>query len=555
MSNRHLFEKNLLALSSRHPYLAKIVSSATPSTSLEVSISRTGHPVPIIKKDGRKYPLHSLFDPQKEAKRIYQQNPREDFLVFLGLGGGYHIIPYLENPKVTYALIIEKELSQFAYLLSEIDFHNLFLDPRVFFIVNAEQEEIKNIIVSKYVPPITGDISTINLRSQLAHDELYFLGITQGIKEGLSQVSDDYTVQSHFGKTWFKNTIVNLAKAEKSYPTLGPVQKAIVTGAGPSLEIQIDSLLKIIEQAILIATDTSLPTLLEHNIVPHIVISIDCQHISYHHFISGFPSDIPLILDLASPPVLTRLAKQPVFFSSGHPFSRYVSKHWRPFPTIDTSGGNVSHAAISLADFLGAREIYLFGLDFSYPQGKSYARGTYLYNFFSSISNRKSSIESQFFQFLLRNENINLERKDDYILYTTKPMISYKERLENAALSLKGTLLPQEGMGVPLSIPEKPPTERVESSKTLFAAGRARMSAKEFLISYLEKIQSLPDPQSPLAKYFHGLEDSEKELWYTLFPAAAKIRKESGPLEGTEILRRVKHWSIEILEHTLTSLY
>ena len=555
MYNRHLFEKNLLALSSRHPQLAKSAAAVTPSNFSSVCTSRTGLPVPFIEKGGRQYPLHSTFDPLKEAKRLYQQNPKEHFLIFFGLGGGYHIAPYLENKNVSYAIIIEREISHFAFLLSVIDFHNLFLDPRVFLLVDVNENEIKEVIISKYVPPITGDISTVSLRSQLVHDEPYFLRITQGIKEALNEVSDDYTVQTHFGKTWFKNTIVNLATAEISYPSLGPVRKAIITGAGPSLEMQIPTLLKKKKESTLIATDTSLPALLEQNILPDIVISIDCQHISYHHFISGLPKDIPLILDLASPPVLTRLTKNPVFFSSGHPFSRYVSTHWRPFPTIDTSGGNVSHAAISLADFLGAKEIYLFGLDFSFPQGKSYARGTYLYKMFGSISNRTSPEESLFFQFLLRNENITLEKKDDYILYTTKPMISYKERLEKAASSLSSNLVPQHGMGVPLNIDTNRLVGRPQNKKTLFAAGKANMTAKSFLESYKQKIRSLSTPYHPFAKYFQGLDDTEKEVWFTMFPATAKIRKETGPLEGIEILDQVRNWSLEVLKHTISSLY
>ena len=215
----------------------------------------------------------------------------------------------------------------------------------------------------------------------------------------------------------------------------------------------------------------------------------------------------------------------------------------------------VSHAAISLADYLGAKEIYLFGLDFSFPQGKSYARGTYLYKFFGSISNRKTPEESLFFQFLLRNENITLDKKDNYILYTTKPMISYKERLEKAAFSLRSNLVPQDGMGVPLNIDNNRHRERAQNKKTLFAAGKANMTAKEFLESYTQKIQSLSRPCHPLAKYFQDLQDTEKDLWFTMFPATAKIRKETGPLEGIEILDRVKNWSLEVLKHTLSSLY
>ena len=197
----------------------------------------------------------------------------------------------------------------------------------------------------------------------------YFSGIRNGIMEFLQLLSADFFVQSHFGKRWFINTLSNLKKAQSAKNTLPPIRRALITGAGPSLEVQLPTLIKYKQDSFLIATDTSLPFLLKHNLIPDLVISIDCQHISYHHFMAGFPKDIPLVLDLASPSFLTKQTDNIIFFTSGHPFSQFVNKNLRSYPYIDTSGGNVSHAAISLADKLGAKEIILFGVDFSYPQG------------------------------------------------------------------------------------------------------------------------------------------------------------------------------------------
>ena len=161
--------------------------------------------------------------------------------------------------------------------------------------------------------------------------------------------------------------------------------------------MQLPRIRELRDSGTLIATDTSLPYLLEVDIAPDLVISIDCQQITYHHFLSGYPGGIPLVLDLASPSGITRVSRNTVFFSSGHPFSQYVSSNWRHFPRIDISGGNVSHAAVSLADTLGADEIHLFGTDFSFPNGKSYARGTYIYPYFMERDSRTAPLEARFF--------------------------------------------------------------------------------------------------------------------------------------------------------------
>jgi hypothetical protein len=113
----------------------------------------------------------------------------------------------------------------------------------------------------------------------------------------------------------------------------------------------------------------------------------------------GLPSGMPLFVDLASPPTVTRMAARRYYFSSGHPLDRYVAARFRAFPILDTSGGNVTHAAVSLAEYMGAGKIQLYGADFSYPFGKSYARGTYIYPYFDLRQNRLRPFRVPVFRF------------------------------------------------------------------------------------------------------------------------------------------------------------
>ena len=305
----------------------------------------------------------------------------------------------------------------------------LFMEPRVKLLIDASIDDIKKDFFTHYLPVLSGKLKTITLQSRVNLEKKYFTEIVNEIKGIINEIADDYSVQSQFGKKWFINTISNLPKAESSTITLKSAHKVIITGAGPSLENHINQIKKLKTDSFLIATDTSLPFLLSHDIIPDLVISIDCQQTSYHHFLSGYPKNIPLVLDLASPSVLTRLTDNLLFFSSGHPFSQYISREIRSFPKIDISGGNVSHAALSLAEQLNPEEIYLFGIDFSYPQGKSYAKGTYLYPYFGSFENRTQPLESSLFSFLLRNKNIKKEKIGEKYRYTLKSMSSYKERM------------------------------------------------------------------------------------------------------------------------------
>ena len=169
---------------------------------------------------------------------------------------------------------------------------------------------------------------------------------------------------------WFSNIVRNILNIDidaqdAPFPA---VKHVSIAAAGPSLDIQLPRLLETRNNTFLMATDTSLPALLQASLTPDAVVSIDCQHISYLHFMLGLPC--PLYLDLASPPLVASRSPRPRFFSSSHPLTRYVSHKWHPLPAVDTSGGNVTYAAMSLADSLGAEVITLYGADFAYPLGR-----------------------------------------------------------------------------------------------------------------------------------------------------------------------------------------
>jgi len=549
MSDNTILERNLLALSSRNASLSRKIGEAHSSDILKFVKSQTGLPVPIILKDGKEYFLHSRFDPGKEGERFFQVHSSGGYLVFLGFGAGYHIFPFLKRKDVSNILIIDRDVSLFKTLFSVKDLREILLDPRVHLMVDAEPKQITEYFLSSYFPAITGDLKTLPLQSRLKTEKLYFTRVIALIKELISTLADDYTVQSHFGKKWYRNTLFNLKAAGSSTSTLKPVRKALIAGAGPSLEVQIEELRNLRKGGTLISTDTALPALSAFGIIPDMVISIDCQHITYHHFMGDYPPDVPLILDLASPANLTRISSKLIFFSSGHPLSQYVSNNWRRFPYIDTSGGNVTHSAVSLANLLGAEEIYLFGTDFSYPEGKSYARSTYIYPLFSSREVRTTPLESQFFSFLLRNNNIEKEFTEDFIRYTTKPMISYKRRLEKAFENSPCKIISVPGKGLPVSaIYRKVNNKKERKIYTMIAAGKPLTDWRDFLNSYEKELTSLPKPTEPFVKYFSQLEPHRKDVWLTLLPAAAAFRREIGSVKpGVELLKMVHSWSRETL--------
>jgi len=554
MSDR-IFRRNLLALSRSDPDLGDRLLESQPDPALALRSARSGAAVPVLRRGEREAAFHSLIDPEREAERIFEAQPPGGFIVALGLGCGYLLKRYLASPATTGIVAVEYSAPLLRALLEEADLSELFLDERFTLLLDPEPAGLASMILSRYVPPIAGDIRSLPLRGRVDLDPEPFGEAADSLRAVLGRISDDYSVQAFFGKLWFKNVARNLFAAGRATAPLPPVRRAAVAAAGPSLELAIPALREAVAGgAFLIATDTSLPSLVGSGLRPGAVVSIDCQHISYYHFLGGIPEGIPLVIDLASPNRLARLTASPRFFSSGHPFCAYVSARFRPFPALDTSGGNVTHAALSLAEALGAESTILAGADFSYPQGKSYARGTYIYGYFDRLQGRLSPTESLFSGFVFRNAEVSRESSADgsSSRYLTKPLIAYKEHLERFAAASDMAIIPLRGLGVEIRVPSD--KARRARERRLFAAGQSSCGAREFLERYVAELRALPTPRDPAVPYLAALGEAERDLWTTLLPAASAFQRSAGrtaPIAPAELLELTRDWAAATVEEAL----
>jgi hypothetical protein len=554
MDKQYFFERNLLALSRRNPELCSRLSGAqTTLGRYRFLEARSGDIIPAwVDPSGSAHPLHSLVDPRREAKRLVDSVNDEGFLILLGLGGGFCAEAALEREGTSLVLVIDYDIDSLAELLCSKDYIRIFQDPRFHLLADPKCPALEEYILGIYQPVLAGGIRTLPLRVRTASGAASFAGAAAAVESAVERIAADYSVQAYFGTRWFSNIIRNLEQAEKNEGPLEPVRQAAVAAAGPSLNTQMPLIREKRGSLFLIAADTALPALLAGGVTPDAVVSIDCQHISCYHFMGGLPGEVLLFLDLASPPLIASRSCSPRFFSGGHPLTRYISRSWRSLPEVDTSGANVTYAALSLAEKLGAKTIELYGADFSYPLGASYARGTYIHPYFEIQQNRLAPLEALFSAFLYRSP---LEKKSGNAgswYYETRSLKLYRESLEAKSRSMQAAILPAAGLGAPILVPVKTAGAPFPApgSLSLFAPGPASMKAADFLARYRDRIRLLPVPEKGAA-YPWGMEGEEPAVLATLLPAAAAIKRRNPDLETREILERVKSYCIEQLDLVL----
>jgi hypothetical protein len=544
------FERNLLALSAGHERLCSRLSLAeTTLNRYKFLESRGGDMVPaIVNPGGGAHPLHSMVDPRREAQRLLSSTMNgAGFLVFLGFGGGYYVEAALAIPGVRGVMVIDYDINGFAELLCSADHARILEDRRLRILIDPSPGEIEECILERYQPSLDGAIRSLPLRIRTDMESGRFEEAGAAIQNAAAGLSADYSVQAWFGTRWFSNIIRNLKAAEEIRRPFPPIREAAVCAAGPSLDMQLEGLRKKHGGLFLLASDTSLPALLAAGIEPDAVISIDCQHISYKHFLGGIPQHIPLFLDLASPPLLAGMVSRPIFFSGGHPLANYVSRYWRAIPVVDSSGGNVTYAAVSLAEALGASRIEIYGADYSYPLGKSYAKGAWLFPYFENLQNRFFSIETQFSSLLYRSPDLRKKTREDGIwYYETRTLNRYREGLELKAIKTEARYSTAEGLGAPIRLPQREKTRR--GNPAIFSAGPAAVKARDFLASYREKIARLPG----LAREMTA---EEELILKTLLPQAAALKRREALNSGEEVLEAVKGYCMGEIEKVLEAVY
>jgi len=559
---RYFFEKNLHVLSMKDPALCSRLSAAQTTLGRYTFIeSRTGRVVPaLVDSCGGTHALHSTIDPEKEAQRlaaILNEGWAEPgFVVFLGLGAAYAAEAALSAVTASHILVIDFDINGIAELFCSREYAALG-DPRFTLLADPDDKLIQKTILDLYNPALCGGIRALPLRARVEQDKENFTMAGEAVQRTIEKVSADYSVQAHFGMRWFSNIIRNLGIAQSMNPGAPQISTplaaataaataadAAICAAGPSLNVQIPLLRERRQSLFIIATDTSLPALLAGGVKPDAIVSIDCQHISYCHFIGTDCADIPLFLDIASPPLLSGFSSRLFFFAGGHPLAAYLCQKWKPLPLLDTSGGNVTYACLSLAGQLGAKRITVYGADFSYPLGKPYARGTYFYPLFERKQNRLSPLEAHVSSFLYRGAFLPPEnegsRSSVSPCYETTALRFYRKSFEAKASAMEAEVSVEIGLGIPLELRK---TKPFISHAIDFASGKPLMDSREFLDQYKKDIKALP-------VFGHNMNlnsDEERQVFTTLLPLIAALKRRHPELSTPDLVEVAKaHCAKEI---------
>lgn len=413
--------------------------------------SKNGLTVPLYKNG---HAAHSRYNPEREAETAVAELPKSNFYVLIGFGAGYTATALLKKNEKAKIFAIEKTDSDINFLLSDAQISQTACDRRITLL---SIDKISCALPELYLPSVYGDLQISVLRSWAQENEDAAKSAKEQVENAIRLISADYSVQAYFGKNWQRNILCNLRNNcqkradddDTKYSDLNisvPTEKtAFVAGAGPSLEKTSELLKKNRDKYFVIATDTAYGILTRNGIFCDMAVCIDSQNISHAHFLleknygavenceknydvknCGVSQEEKafgtiFVLDIASAPCVIRSARKKVLVTTGHPLVSYAEQtqfsksrnhnnenHGTGktasslFPKLFSGAGTVTIAATDLARSLGFKNIIVAGADFSYLNGKSYSRGSYLDTLYHSVSSRINTAETQFDALMFR---------------------------------------------------------------------------------------------------------------------------------------------------------
>jgi len=336
-------------------------------------VTKSGHGIHKINN----YYLHSKYDPIREAVRFADQHFKKHHLhILFGIGSGYIANALSEKMGEDEFLIVVEPLDDLIDI--QLNVENGLKRTAIVGIKNLDsfQKLCDTLLIQRF-----------NNRVQVVCSPNYDKLFLEDYRKVLSIVKDLVHVQKisqntiqAFSKEWQRNFVLNLFYAFDDVPLTMlegyfniPV---VVASGGPSLTKQIPLLKKIRQHVLLISSGSTINTLLNFNIKPDFVVTIDGHINNYRHFESIDLQGATMVYSLSHhEKILETINGRSIFFipNSQLEIRPYAEKLLdKEVPNI-LGGASVATFALSIAYNISSGPIALIGQDLAYTDNKTHA--------------------------------------------------------------------------------------------------------------------------------------------------------------------------------------
>jgi hypothetical protein len=338
---------------------------------------------PIVKFNS--YYLHSKYDPIKEAKRLANYHYKKNYLhVLFGFGFSHIAKEVLAKlGENDFLLIIEPSMKLFEIVRNQGLLSPFSEHENASFIVGFDE-----IVIDRHLRTLINGtfFAQVELIVSPNYEKLYF-DYTQKLKEIISNNVHlslvNISTLTYFSENWQKNLLYNLVESWKSMPLRAFIDKftcpAIIASSGPSLTKQLKNLKMVAEKhsALIIAAGSTINPLLNADIKPHFVVTIDGGEANWQHFRDINYDDIPLFYSLNVHKEIPKkhTGYKVVFNSDDKTFAEWIDEVSDQELGFVKGGPSVANYCFYIAKMITTGPITFIGQDLAYTNNVSHAAG------------------------------------------------------------------------------------------------------------------------------------------------------------------------------------
>lgn len=313
---------------------------------------------------------------------------RERVVIVFGLACGDAILELYRSrhSRLYRVILVEPDALAWLNWLHSCRADTMLRDTRVRLCMDSDPNTVLDLLHKDFVGLGIYGAQLFSSPKDTQKHEPFFTALRQGLETLATSAWDSRRLLNRQGELIQSNLIANIPRMMKSASVADmrnriPGHAAIVVGAGPSLDRNVDELVRAPSHAMMIATDTAAPVLQQHGITPDWLVTCDPTTVNERHFhgLELDPQTIVAYLPETNPRVLAGYASHLrwVCLDNGESATlRYYLNRVEgvePFPR----GTNVGFCAYSVARLLGCDPIILAGLDLSMPlEGHTHVSGS-----------------------------------------------------------------------------------------------------------------------------------------------------------------------------------
>jgi hypothetical protein len=386
-NNQQLFDKNMSFFKEKMPHIFNLIHNLERNVAdYQFCVSEDGESNIQVRTHETVTYMYSRYNIKQELDHwlmgLREEASQARQVLMFGVGLTHHLKAFSEaHPRVE-LFIVEPDPQLFLASLYVNDWAEFCKKSNIHsIVVGTEQHKELAFLLDRFCYKTGTKLYIQDTWFYSKHYKNEKLQILKQLKNSAKKFRiNENTVKFRYlkyGENIFQNIAMNLATPSiRSLRDRFSGKTAIIVGAGPSLEADVEHLKTVRESVLIIAAGTAIQSLLHFGIKPHFIVSIDGMEANYDAFKHIDRSDIPLIY---LPQIEYRISNHQKE-KTWHAFLRddQISKYIMGFEAKDplfVPTNSVTGTAVQIAIFLGVRKIIFTGQDLSYPVEDMYAPG------------------------------------------------------------------------------------------------------------------------------------------------------------------------------------